>query len=67
MTTPEFILLSDGDIVGIRHIIAILFVEVEGEKRCELILSNGVKKKISEREGENIRSTMIGECMLLPI
>jgi hypothetical protein len=65
MTSPEFIMLSDDDIIGIRHIIAMLFVDVEGAKRCELILSNGAKKKLSVEQGEHIRSSLINEALMM--
>jgi hypothetical protein len=69
MTTPEFISLNDGDVIGIRHIVIITFVGGVGDtdKRCELILSNGAKKKISVREGEHIRSALINECLLVTV
>jgi hypothetical protein len=66
MTSPEFIMLSDGDIIGIRHIVAMLFVDTgEGEKRAEIVLSGGMKKKISADEGEHIRSSLINEALMM--
>jgi hypothetical protein len=65
MTSPEFIMLSDGDIIGIRHIVFMTFVEVEGEKRAEIVLSNGAKKKLSEKEGQSIRMALINEALMM--
>ena len=67
MTTPEFISLNDGDVIGIRHIIIMTFVGDAADARCELVLSNGAKKKLTAREGERIRSTLINECLILPV
>jgi hypothetical protein len=62
MPTSQFIMLNDGDVIGIRHIVIITAVA----DRCELILSNGAKKKLTAKEGERIRSAMLNECLILP-
>jgi hypothetical protein len=66
MTTPQFIMLADCDVIGIRHIVILTFAGVqEAEKRCELILANGIKKKLTVKEGECIRSAMLSEGLLI--
>jgi hypothetical protein len=42
------------------------FIGDGADARCELILANGAKKKLTVREGESIRSTLLIECLLLP-
>jgi hypothetical protein len=58
-------MLNDGDVVGIRHIAIMTFVGEGSDKRCELILAGGGKKKLSVKEAERIRSTMRDECLML--
>jgi hypothetical protein len=65
MTTPQFVMLNDGDVIGIRHIVILTFAGGEGDKRCELIMANGIKKKLSVKEGEDIRSALMNECLLI--
>jgi hypothetical protein len=67
MTTPESISLNDGDVIGIRHIVIMTFIGDAADARCELILANGAKKKISVREGEHIRSALINECLMVVV
>jgi hypothetical protein len=68
MNRPElFFMLSDGDIVGIRHIAIMTWVGEGADKRCELILSNGGKKRLTKKEAESIQSTMMNECMVLMV
>jgi hypothetical protein len=61
----KFVETRDGDIIGIQHIVIMTFVGEGTDKRCELILAGGAKKKISAKEGESIRSSLRDEYMIL--
>ena len=64
--TPQFVTLRDGDIIGLRHIVTITAVGGDNDRHYELILANGAKKKITEKEVQRIQSAMFYECLMLP-